>query len=544
MNTLRHHFPYFNHHPDHVYLDSAATAQKPESVLTAMHDYFLHGAVNVHRGAYQRANHITGAFEHARTVVAQFINAPDPRSIVWTRGSTEAINLVAFSYGEKQIHAGDVIVVSALEHHANFVPWQQLCARKNATLRVLPITADGAIDEQHIDDVIDDHVKLVAITAMSNVLGTVTPVKKIIARAHARGAVVLVDAAQAIVHQAIDVQQLDCDFLVFSAHKVYGPTGLGVLYGKYEHLDDMVPWQTGGEMVQSVSVSQTLFQPPPLRFEAGTPPIAEVIGLSAALTFLQSLDRDAIFAREHALMTRLENALGEFSEVNRFSNAPQRQALVSFAVDGLHHTDIAAQLDHAGVAVRAGQLCAMPLLQRLNVAGVVRVSFGLYSDERDVDAFINALRPIINAERKTLQPATNADTFTSSSTFLEALKNARGWLAKQRLLLQHGGEQKPWSRAERERAIAISGCESATWLRVHKNADTLIFELDSEARIVAGLGAVILALVNHHSAQHIAAIDFEQELQSLGISGQLSPSRRHGVWAIITTIKQLIVVTD
>ncbi len=542
MTSLRDAFPFFAHHPDWIYLDSAATAQKPQVMIDALQQHFVHGAANVHRAAHQLANRVTREFEDARATVAGFIHAASADQIVWTRGSTEAINLVANSWGQQHIQAGDVVLISALEHHANIVPWQQLCQQKGAELRVLPITEQGELDERCWDTLFDRNVKLLAITAMSNVLGTLTPLPRLIARARAVGATVLVDAAQAIAHQPIDVQQLDCDFLVFSGHKIYGPSGIGVLYGKRELFAAMPPWQLGGEMVQHVSWERSQFQAAPLRFEAGTPAISDAIALAASIRFVQQLDRAAIAQHEQQLLRDIDHGLDQMTGVQRISVATPRSAIASFVIRHQHHADVASQLDQRHIAVRAGTLCAMPLLQQLHQShplqhsGLLRASLGLYNNSADVQRFLQAVHDI--ARGNVVHVA--APSFPPN--IIERLQNARSWDSRYRVLLQQAQHHHHWSADERTQAKPVTGCESATWLQHSQRDQRFYFALDSDARIVIGLAAVVLELVNGKSRDDILAIDFVEQFKSLGISGQLSPSRSNGLFAIIKTIQQIVAV--
>lgn len=372
-----------------VYLDSAASAQKPNVVLDAMTDLARTSYANVHRGLHTLANETTEAYEKARESVARFINA-EPTEVVWTKSATEAVNLVAASFG-LSLNAGDEIVLSEMEHHANIVPWHFLRERKGVVLKFIPVLDDGRLDMEAFKGLLSDKTKMVAVTHMSNVLGTVNDVAEIVRLAHAAGAPVLLDGCQGVVHTRVDVKALDVDFYVFSGHKLYGPTGIGVLYGKAERLAALPPYQGGGEMIGSVSLEKITYADPPHRFEAGTPAILEAVGLGAAIEWLNGLDRDAIFAHEHALYSRVAEQLRGVNGVRILGEAPGKGAVLSFTVEGAHAHDIAQVLDRYGVAVRAGTHCAEPLMRRFGVTSSARASFALYNTEAEADAFVDAL---------------------------------------------------------------------------------------------------------------------------------------------------------
>jgi len=373
-----------------IYLDSAASAQKPRAVIDAMRRTMETSYANVHRGLHTLANEVTDAFEGARASVARFINASNPQEIVFTKGATEAINLVAASFG-LSLSAGDEIVLSVMEHHSNIVPWHLLRERKGVVLRFVPVTDDGRLDMEAYAALIGPRTRMVALSAMSNVLGTVNPVEEIVKIAHAAGVPVLLDGCQAVVHQAVDVQALDVDFYAFSGHKLYGPTGIGVLYGKAERLAELPPYQGGGEMIATVSLDEIRYADPPHRFEAGTPPIVEAIGLGAAIEWLQTLDRPAVHAHEQALYDRVVKGLNGANWLKLVGSAPGKGPIYSFNVEGAHAHDIAQILDRYGVAVRAGTHCAEPLLKRFGTTSTARASFGLYNTLDEADAFIEAL---------------------------------------------------------------------------------------------------------------------------------------------------------
>ncbi|MGE5502546.1 MAG: aminotransferase class V-fold PLP-dependent enzyme [Ignavibacteriales bacterium] len=373
-----------------VYLDNAASAQKPRVVIEALTGAMEHSFANVHRGLHTLANETTEAYEAARASVARFVNAASPNEIVFTKGGTEAINLVAASFG-LHLGEGDEIVLTQMEHHSNIVPWHLLRERKGVVLRFARVLDDGQLDMDHLRGLIGSRTKMVAVTHVSNVLGTVNPIRSITDMAHAAGAAVLIDGCQGAVHARVDVAEIDCDFYVFTGHKLYGPTGVGVLYGKADRLQLLPPYQGGGEMIGAVTEERITYADPPHRFEAGTPPILEVIGLGAAIEWLAQFDRDEILAHEHRLYRRAVEGLNGANWLRVIGEAPDKAAILSFAVEGAHAHDIAQILDKYGVAVRAGTHCAEPLMARFGMTSSARASFALYNTEAEADAFVEAL---------------------------------------------------------------------------------------------------------------------------------------------------------
>jgi len=392
VEAVRQEFPILSRHVHDkplVYLDSAASAQKPRTVIDAMVRSMEHSYANVHRGLHTLANETTEAYEAARGKVAAFIGA-EPSEVVWTKGGTEAINLVASGLGA-DLKPGDEILLTEMEHHANIVPWHFLRERQGAVLKFAPIFDDGSLDLDAMRALITERTRIVAFSHMSNVLGTINPVAEIVAMAHAAGAITLVDGCQGIVHGAVDVKALDMDFYVFSGHKLYGPTGIGVLYGKAERLAALRPYQGGGEMIGVVTQEAITYADPPHRFEAGTPPIVEVIGLGAAVDWLSDLDRDAIAVHEKALYARVVERLAGVNGLRLIGDAPGKGAIFSFTLEGAHAHDVAQILDRYGVAVRAGTHCAEPLMRRFGLTSSARASFALYNTLEEADSFVDAL---------------------------------------------------------------------------------------------------------------------------------------------------------
>ena len=375
-----------------VYLDNGASAQKPQAVLDRIMKAYTEEYANVHRGLHYLSNAATEAYEEAREIVRAFLNAPSTEQVIFTRSSTEAINLVAASWGGANLKPGDEVILSILEHHSNIVPWNFHRERNGVVIKWAPVTEDGGFDLEAFRALVTEKTKLVAITHMSNVTGTIVPIAEVTRIAHAAGAVVLVDGSQSAVHLPVDVQALDADFFVFTGHKVYGPTGIGVLYGKRELLEAMPPYMGGGEMIREVSEDFVTYNEPPHRFEAGTPPIVQAIGLGAALRYMESIGRDRILAHENKLRDYAMERLGQMNSVRIFGTTPEKGAIVSFEMKGAHAHDVATIIDRSGVAVRAGTHCAMPLLARYGVTSTCRASFGLYNTLGEVDALATALQ--------------------------------------------------------------------------------------------------------------------------------------------------------
>jgi cysteine desulfurase/selenocysteine lyase len=375
-----------------VYLDNAATSQKPRQVIAAIQHYYEHQNANVHRGLYTLAERANEAYEQSRKKIARFIHAASEKEIVFTRGTTESINLVAAAYGRKFVHEGDEVIVSEMEHHSNLVPWQLLCQERKANLRYIPFATDGTLSLGWLGTLITPKTKLIAVTHVSNVFGTINPVAKIIAMAHSKNIPVLLDGAQSVAHLATDVQQLDCDFLAFSGHKMCGPTGIGVLYGKSKWLEAMDPYQSGGDMIGSVWLERSTWNELPYKFEAGTPDIAGAVGLGAAVTYLTEIGMVRIGDYEKKICDYALTRLAEVKDLQVIGNAPQRSGVISFCVAGIHPHDIAQFLDHCGIAIRAGHHCAQPLMRKLNLPATARVSFYFYNTLAEVDLLIAALQ--------------------------------------------------------------------------------------------------------------------------------------------------------
>ena len=399
VEAIRKEFPVLhqkiNGHP-FIYLDNAATTQKPKQVIRAITDYYQEYNANIHRGIHTLAEKATQAFEQTRETVRSFMNAAHWEEIIFVRGVTEGINLVAASYGRTFIQEGDEIIISALEHHSNIVPWQWVCAEKKAVLKIIPINDQGELDMDAYEKLLSSRTRLVAVNHVSNSLGTINPVREITRLAHDAGAVVLVDGAQACGHLAIDVQDIDCDFYCLSAHKMYGPTGVGVLYGKKEILEKMPPYQGGGEMIREVTFTHTTYNDLPYKFEAGTPNIADVIAFRQAMEFILALGRENIGAHEEELLQYATEKVSALPSVQLVGTAKRKAGVLSFIVEGVHPFDIGLILDARGIAVRTGHHCTQPLMDRLGIDGTVRASFAVYNTKAEIDALVEGLTKIMN----------------------------------------------------------------------------------------------------------------------------------------------------
>ena len=377
-----------------VYFDNGATTQKPLCVLDAMRNEYLNVNANVHRGVHYLSQQATDLHEAARETVRKFINAPKVEEVIFTRGTTESLNLVVSSFGDRFLSEGDEVIVSVMEHHSNIVPWQLLAAKKGIAIKVIPMTDEGDVIMEEYEKLFNEKTRIVSITQVSNVLGTINPVKEMIRIAHENEVPVMVDGAQSTPHMKVDVQDLDCDFFAFSGHKIYGPTGIGVLYGKEKWLDEMPPYQGGGEMIESVSFEKTTFEKLPFKFEAGTPDYVATHGLATALNYVTELGLDNIFAHEQELTRYAMEQLNEIPGMRLFGTSQHKDALISFLVGDIHHLDMGTLLDRLGIAVRTGHHCAEPLMHRLGISGTVRASFALYNTKEEVDALIAGIKRV------------------------------------------------------------------------------------------------------------------------------------------------------
>ena len=378
-----------------VYLDNAATSQKPQVVIDALSNYYSHYNANIHRGIHTLAEEATAAYESTRVTVKSFINAAFPEEIIFTRGATEGINLVAYTWGRKNVRAGDEIIISGMEHHSNIVPWQILCEERKSILKIIPVTDSGELDMEAYKNLLSSKTKLVSVVHVSNSLGTINPVKEIIDAAHRVGAIVMIDGAQSTVHLDIDVQELNCDFFAFSGHKVYGPTGVGVLYGKKDLLQSMPPFMGGGEMIKEVTFEKTTYADLPYKYEAGTPNIADTVALKSALDFINETGKDAIRKHENDLLQYATSQLEALPGLTIIGTAEEKVSVVSFVIANIHPQDIGVLLDNQGIAVRTGHHCTQPLMARFGIPGTVRASFAMYNTKEEIDRLVNGLQKAI-----------------------------------------------------------------------------------------------------------------------------------------------------
>lgn len=540
-----------------VYLDNAATTQKPQAVIDAVAGYYQQSNANVHRASHLLSAEATTAFEQAREDLASYINACSSRELIWTRGTTEAINLVAFSWGLSNLQRGDEIILSTLEHHANIVPWQQVAQRTGAVIRVIPLLENGDLDQDTYRNLLNEKTRLVAIGHASNTLGTINPVKAMTAAAKTVGATVLIDGAQALPHFSIDVQDIGCDFYAFSGHKMFAPTGIGALWGRESLLDTMPPWQAGGEMIERVSFEGTTFNTLPFKFEAGTPNISGVIGIGAAVRWLQQQDRHALEQHETRLMRYALECCSGLKGFQRIGQPEQSVSLISFQLQDHHQQDIGLQLDQLGIAVRTGHHCAMPLMQALGLNGTTRASFAFYNTLDEVERFAQALDQIISADQVQLpvsevpvsqQPATLdscyqdspfGDSITAES-LLEKLEPLKDWNSRYRELMLLGKNLPKMPAELKTEENRVSGCESNTWLSYQQDSDGRFhFMADSDARVIRGLIALVLAIFNRATAEQIQAVNIENYFARLDLLRHLSPSRGNGLKAIVDKIQQI-----
>jgi SufS family cysteine desulfurase len=527
-----------------IYFDNAATSQKPTCVIDAISEFYHCKNANVHRGSHQLSAQATAEFEQARRIVQQHIKAKSVNEIIWTKGTTEAINLVANSWGLTQLNTGDEIVLSYAEHHANIVPWQIVAQKTGAIIKVLPLDETGRVDQHQLGTIISDKTRLVCINHISNVIGKINPLTAIIECAKAVGALTLVDGAQALAHGSINVQQLECDFYVFSTHKAYASMGLGVLYGKEELLTAMPPYQFGGEMIEKVTFKQTTFNQLPFKFEAGTPNVAAVIAFAKALTFIQKYQQ-GIHVYEKQLTSYLYSQLSAIEQVNFIVSACPDIPLFSFTITGHHNQDIATALDSYGIAVRSGHHCAMPLMEFLAIDGCIRVSLAAYNTIAEIDFFIQCLKNIINIDENSSlnsllsSPSDSTVNFVCDSDDIKRLFSAsKSWDARHREIMLLGKKLPRLAKEKRSDDNLIHGCESLAWLEYDKNSiGQFYFYADSDAKIIRGLIVIVLAAFYGKTATEINEFAIEDYFSQLGLMQHLSPSRGNGIKAIVKRIK-------
>jgi cysteine desulfurase/selenocysteine lyase len=541
-----------------VYLDNAASSQKPRAVLDALQHFYTTYNANVHRGVHLLSERATEAYEEARVKAQKFLGAGCLREVIFTKGCTESINLVAGSFGRTRVREGDEVVITWMEHHSNIVPWQLLCQEKKAHLRVVPITEAGELRLDELERLLTPRTRLLAVAHVSNSLGTVNPVKEIIALAHRRGVPVLVDGAQAVPHLRVDVQELDCDFYAFSGHKLYGPTGIGILYGKPEHLELMPPYQGGGDMIRSVSFEKTTWNELPYKFEAGTPNIAGAIGLGAALDYVEGLGRENIAAHEQRLLQQATERLSAIAGVRLIGTAPHKAAVLSFVVDDppLSALDVGTRLDLEGIAVRTGHHCCQPVMDRFGIAGTARASFALYNTAEEVDTFATALERIVaEASGRTraavpaaipgrpepaYPPAAAASPEEAAQEVIEVFELLDDWADRYQYLIELGEKLPPMPAEMQTEENRVRGCQSTVFLHARRKpgtADVLEFLASSDAEIVRGELALLQKVYSGQRAGEVLGFNVQEFFARLGLDQHLSMTRRNGLAEMVQRVR-------
>jgi SufS family cysteine desulfurase len=517
-----------------VYFDNGATTQKPIAVIEAGTEYYQAKNANVHRASHALSKATTTEFEQCREKVKEFIHAADSTEIIWTKGSTEAINLVAQSWGRCQLGCGDEIVLSYAEHHANIVPWQLLAEQVGATIKIIELDSFGYFDEHSVDSIITLATKIVCINHASNVLGKVNPVEKIIAKARSVGALTLIDGAQVIANKKVNVQALDCDFYVFSAHKMFGPTGLGVLYGKKALLQTMTPYQGGGEMIKQVSFSATTFAELPFKFEAGTPNIAGVVGFASALEFITHYQLNGDLAHKQHLIDYCYEQLSTIESLQFIVDGKPDLAIFSFNITNQHPQDIAIALDHLGIAARSGEHCAMPLFEYLGLRGCVRLSLAAYNTLQEIDFVVDSLKKVITDDENI---PNKQQTEPLSELVLAKFRSLHAWQDKHREIIMLGKNLIRMPKEKRNSHTLVHGCESQVWLEVRvTNSNKVKLSADSDAKIIRGLLAIVFAALNDKTVEQVISFDMQNYFSQLGLKQHLSPSRGNGLLAIVEKI--------
>ncbi len=535
--------------PSLVYFDNAATTQKPACVIDCYRHYYQNFNANVHRASHNLSAKATTAFEQAREQVKHFINARSIKEIIWSKGTTESINLIASSLGQRVLSSGDELIITVSEHHANIVPWQLIAAKTGAVIKVLTLDKNGRVDLSDFDALLSHRTKIVCCAHLSNVIAKINPIDVLIAKAKAVGAITVIDGAQAVAHFPVDVQKLNCDFYLFSAHKMYGPTGVGVLYGKQLLLESMPPYQAGGEMIEKVSFNEaTTFNALPFKFEAGTPNIAGVLAFSEALTFLSQYSTAQMRDYELQLTHYCYQALANISSVQFIVEQVADIPVISFTIKGHHNHDIATSLNSYGIAIRSGHHCAMPLMEYLQISGCLRVSMAAYNTIAEVDYFIRCLIKILEPEStdsdqisvKTNSAEKRHSNSEASTEIIAKLSQVKGWDARHREIMLLGKQLPRLDKTKRNDHTLISGCESLAWLMASKNSQGVYhFHADSDAKVIRGLLVIVLAALNDKTAVQIQSFDIDAYFSRLGLLQHLSPSRGNGVLAIVEKIKEI-----
>ena len=570
VESIRAQFPILKtkiHGKPLIYFDNAATTQKPRVVIDALQRYYESENANIHRGVHALSREATEAYELARQKIARFINAAEPREIIFTRGTTEGINLVASSYGGKFLEPGDEIVLSAMEHHSNIVPWQLLAERIGAKIRVIPMNDRGELSMDEFDRLLSDRTKIVSIAHLSNSLGTINPVRQIIEKAHARGAVVVIDGAQWVAHAPLDVRQLDADFYAFSGHKLYGPTGIGVLYGKAGLLESMPPYQGGGDMISSVSFEKSTYAALPHKFEAGTPHIAGGIGLGAAIDFVNSIGLTNIAHHESQLLEHGTRLLSKIPGIRIIGTAREKAGVISFIVEtpAMAALDVGMRLDADGIAVRTGHHCCQPVMDRFKIPATARASFAMYNTKKEIEVFASSLRRIVTeprpepvnriltiekfnveTESRPKNRTLTIDEFNvespeaAANELIETFDFLEDWEQRYELLNDLGEKLAPMPEDLKTEANLVHGCQSIVYLSARKRPgtpDTIDFLASSDAIIVRGLVALLLRVYSGQSAKAILAFDDKAFIQRLGLDKNTTMFRRTGLDGMIKRIR-------
>jgi SufS family cysteine desulfurase len=519
-----------------IYLDNAATTQKPRVVIDAISRFYKTANANVHRGSHALSAQATTAFEDARSTLAHWLGVSDPACLIWTRGTTEAINLVAQSWGRSRLRAGDLILLMQSAHHANIVPWQMLAEAAGARIEVIPLQPDGDLDLDAYRLLLQKQPKLIALSHVSNALGTRYPIEQLCRLGREAGATTLVDGAQALPHFDVNLSRLGCDFYAFSGHKLFGPSGIGALWGRRELLEDMPPWQGGGEMIHEVSFSGTSYADLPFCLEAGTPNIEGAIGLAAAIEYLQQQDRTAMERHEQTLLQHARDCCSQLKGFRELPFGSDRVSLLSFELEGFHQQDVAHWLDRHGIAVRAGHHCAMPLMQSLGLPGSLRASFAFYNRLDEAEQLASCLDRLIQSQNTSANVAFIEQN--SSQKRLEAVYSATDWSTRYQALMQLGQSLPGLPDAFKQDCYRLHGCESRVWL-VPALDDTgrLACQADADARILRALLALLLNHINGLTPAELLSTDLGAVLDQLDIRRHLSPSKGNGVMAIIRAIE-------
>lgn len=551
-DALRANFPALHqqvHGKPLVYLDSAASSLKPQCVVDCLAHYYAHEHSNVHRGVHYLSQRATDRYEAARKSVARFIGAESEKNIVFTRGTTEAINLVASTYGRKYIQPGDEILTTVMEHHSNLVPWQLLAKERDAQLRVLDVSLAGTISVDAFVRQMNNRTRLIALGHVSNSLGTLHPVEDIIAEAHKRNIVVLLDGAQGLPHLPLDMQVLDCDFYCASSHKAYGPTGVGFLYGKEELLEDLPPWHGGGDMIEEVHRTSSTWAEVPHKFEAGTPNIAGVIGMAAAIDYLEGIGMDILRKKEEALLDYTHAELQSVSGLMIVGTASQKVGAVSFLLEEHHPYDVGHALDQAGIAVRTGHHCTMPLMKYFGIPGTVRASLGAYNTKEDIDILVARLNEIVAEHSRKNLASTTTDQVDSPSSTEESIETRKAALLedlelfedaddRREYLIELGENLKAIDNSLKIEANRIHGCLAMVWLHSTVRGGRIYFEADSDALITRGMIALLVRLMDGQAPQTILQTDLFALVNDIGLPSLITARRKNGLNRMIERIQK------